>query len=121
MSCGTQLTNKNARVAQLVEHDLAKVEAAGSSPVSRFYFLPFHFITLHYKSPLNVLTGNFKIMPKEKPGSQVSKRIPGFFIFLFSLIFRIEAPLHRAAVNSVLFPPPEPEPYMLLSYIPAHG
>ena len=28
-----------ARVAQLVERDLAKVEAAGSSPVSRFYFL----------------------------------------------------------------------------------
>ncbi len=27
--------NKNARVAQLVERDLAKVEAAGSSPVSR--------------------------------------------------------------------------------------
>lgn len=26
---------KNARVAQLVERDLAKVEAAGSSPVSR--------------------------------------------------------------------------------------
>ncbi len=26
-----------ARVAQLVEHDLAKVGAAGSSPVSRFY------------------------------------------------------------------------------------
>ena len=37
MSCGTQLTNKNARVAQLVERDLAKVEAAGSSPVSRFF------------------------------------------------------------------------------------
>ena len=30
---------QNARVAQLVERDLAKVEAAGSSPVSRsFYF-----------------------------------------------------------------------------------
>ena len=27
----------NARVAQLVEHDLAKVGAAGSSPVSRFH------------------------------------------------------------------------------------
>ena len=27
--------HKNARVAQLVERDLAKVEAAGSSPVSR--------------------------------------------------------------------------------------
>lgn len=26
---------KNARVAQLVERDLAKVEATGSSPVSR--------------------------------------------------------------------------------------
>ena len=30
---------RNARVAQLVERDLAKVEAAGSSPVSRSYFL----------------------------------------------------------------------------------
>lgn len=29
---------KHARVAQLVERDLAKVEAAGSSPVSRFCF-----------------------------------------------------------------------------------
>ena len=31
---------RNARVAQLVERDLAKVEAAGSSPVSRFFYLP---------------------------------------------------------------------------------
>ena len=31
---------RNARVAQLVERDLAKVEAAGSSPVSRsLYFI----------------------------------------------------------------------------------
>lgn len=29
-----------ARVAQLVERDLAKVEAAGSSPVSRFFYFP---------------------------------------------------------------------------------
>ena len=29
---------QNARVAQLVERDLAKVEAAGSSPVSRFSY-----------------------------------------------------------------------------------
>ncbi len=28
---------RNARVAQLVERDLAKVEAAGSSPVSRLH------------------------------------------------------------------------------------
>ena len=28
-----------ARVAQLVEHDLAKVGAAGSSPVSRSFFI----------------------------------------------------------------------------------
>ena len=32
-----------ARVAQLVEHDLAKVGVAGSSPVSRFsYFIGLH-------------------------------------------------------------------------------
>ncbi len=30
--------HKNARVAQLVERDLAKVEAAGSSPVSRSFY-----------------------------------------------------------------------------------
>ena len=29
----------DARVAQLVERDLAKVEAAGSSPVSRSFYL----------------------------------------------------------------------------------
>ena len=35
-----QNTKEYARVAQLVEHDLAKVGAAGSSPVSRsFLFL----------------------------------------------------------------------------------
>ena len=39
MSCVQQehKTIRNARVAQLVERDLAKVEAAGSSPVSRFF------------------------------------------------------------------------------------
>ena len=44
MSCVQQehKTIRNARVAQLVERDLAKVEAAGSSPVSRsFLFLGF--------------------------------------------------------------------------------
>ena len=30
-------TKTDARVAQLVEHDLAKVGVAGSSPVSRFF------------------------------------------------------------------------------------
>ncbi|KLU70109.1 MAG: hypothetical protein RHS_4066 [Robinsoniella sp. RHS] len=36
----TRFSSKDdyARVAQLVERDLAKVEAAGSSPVSRFCF-----------------------------------------------------------------------------------
>ena len=34
-----QIPIKNARVAQLVERDLAKVEAAGSSPVSRSFLL----------------------------------------------------------------------------------
>ena len=34
--CSEQIVSQtNARVAQLVERDLAKVEAAGSSPVSR--------------------------------------------------------------------------------------
>ena len=31
----------HARVAQLVEHDLAKVGVAGSSPVSRFFYFLF--------------------------------------------------------------------------------
>ena len=32
-------TKTDARVAQLVEHDLAKVGVAGSSPVSRSYYV----------------------------------------------------------------------------------
>ena len=36
--CSTFAT-ANARIAQLVEHDLAKVGVAGSSPVSRSFFL----------------------------------------------------------------------------------
>ena len=36
-----QNTKQYARVAQLVEHDLAKVGAAGSSPVSRFFYFSF--------------------------------------------------------------------------------
>ena len=39
MMCFKSEAQKHARVAQLVERDLAKVEAAGSSPVSRSYFL----------------------------------------------------------------------------------
>ena len=34
-----QNTKQYARVAQLVEHDLAKVGVAGSSPVSRSFYL----------------------------------------------------------------------------------
>ena len=37
MMCFKSEAQKHARVAQLVEHDLAKVGAAGSSPVSRSY------------------------------------------------------------------------------------
>jgi hypothetical protein len=33
------IATANARIAQLVEHDLAKVGVAGSSPVSRSFFL----------------------------------------------------------------------------------
>ena len=36
----TAVRNQNARVAQLVEHDLAKVGAAGSSPVSCSWWKP---------------------------------------------------------------------------------
>ena len=35
---------KYARVAQLVERDLAKVEAAGSSPVSRSFYFPKRYL-----------------------------------------------------------------------------
>ena len=56
MSCVQQEHNKirNARVAQLVERDLAKVEAAGSSPVSRFFHAkgyPKGYPFLHEMSP----------------------------------------------------------------------
>ena len=37
---GNIVSDYNARVAQLVERDLAKVEAAGSSPVSRLKNTP---------------------------------------------------------------------------------
>ena len=37
MMCFKSEAQKHALVAQLVEHDLAKVGAAGSSPVSRSY------------------------------------------------------------------------------------
>ncbi len=33
------MQSENARIAQLVEHDLAKVGVAGSSPVSRSFFM----------------------------------------------------------------------------------
>ena len=59
MSCVQQehKTIRNARVAQLVERDLAKVEAAGSSPVSRFFYfrnfaeckVPFLFLPMQRK------------------------------------------------------------------------
>ena len=56
MSCVQQehKTIRNARVAQLVERDLAKVEAAGSSPVSRFFHVkryPIGYLFLHEMSP----------------------------------------------------------------------
>ena len=56
MSCVQQehKTIRNARVAQLVERDLAKVEAAGSSPVSRFFHAkryPIGYLLLHEMSP----------------------------------------------------------------------
>ena len=38
-SLGCILTNSKAGIAQLVERNLAKVEVAGSSPVSRSTFL----------------------------------------------------------------------------------
>ena len=51
---------KHARVAQLVERDLAKVEAAGSSPVSRSFHAkgyPIGYPFLHEKSPDGLRTG----------------------------------------------------------------
>lgn len=49
-----------ARVAQLVERDLAKVEAAGSSPVSRSFHAkgyPIGYPFLHEMSPDGLRTG----------------------------------------------------------------
>ena len=40
--CFESEAQKHARVAQLVEHDLAKVGVAGSSPVFRSFFI-FYF------------------------------------------------------------------------------
>ena len=53
-------TQRNARVAQLVERDLAKVEAAGSSPVSRSFHAkgyPVGYPFLHEMSPDGLRTG----------------------------------------------------------------
>ena len=41
--------NQHARVAQLVEYDLAKVGVAGSSPVSRFFICVESFEILIWK------------------------------------------------------------------------
>ena len=53
----TTETTKHARVAQLVEHDLAKVGAAGSSPVSRseelLGFKKFFFLRTAIKTERN--------------------------------------------------------------------
>ena len=52
---------KYARVAQLVERDLAKVEAAGSSPVSRsFLFLGFMRVP-RFRSPLLIYIELLKV------------------------------------------------------------
>ena len=62
MSCVQQEHRiiRNARVAQLVERDLAKVEAAGSSPVSRSFHAkgyPIGYPFLHEMSPDGLRTG----------------------------------------------------------------
>ena len=62
MSCVQQehKTIRNARVAQLVERDLDKVEAAGSSPVSRSFHAqgyPIGYPFLHEMSPDGLRTG----------------------------------------------------------------
>ena len=52
---------RNARVAQLVERDLAKVEAAGSSPVSRFsYALDFPGLFLYAKGNYAGISFSYK-------------------------------------------------------------
>ena len=43
-----QNTKQYARVAQLVEHDLAKVGAAGSSPVSRSFYFPVNLLCVEF-------------------------------------------------------------------------
>ena len=51
---------KYARVAQLVERDLAKVEAAGSSPVSRsFLFLGFMRVPRYSGSAFSLHNRNY--------------------------------------------------------------
>ena len=48
-------TDEHARVAQLVERDLAKVEAAGSSPVSRSFLLEAEILYLQGFPPFFLL------------------------------------------------------------------
>lgn len=55
ISCLRDTSTRYARVAQLVERDLAKVEAAGSSPVSRFYFLKLEDSSFFFYSRKQIL------------------------------------------------------------------
>ena len=65
-----------ARVAQLVEHDLAKVGAAGSSPVSRFLYkrrYPIGYLLFH-KRFLPDLTGSKSSLRFMLSPALISKR-----------------------------------------------
>ena len=68
-----------ARVAQLVEHDLAKVGAAGSSPVSRslFFVGSLDFSSLPFFC--NVLTTIFPSKEKQEDDKVI------FLFFMYSL------------------------------------
>ena len=72
----------NARVAQLVERDLAKVEAAGSSPVSRFFLLSENSSSSSMKELLFFLTF---------PGS---RQMNFLFLWLVALWYHI----HRSCL-----------------------
>ena len=70
------LSLRHARVAQLVERDLAKVEAAGSSPVSRFFILLEGRTSLKDARPFAFCI--FSMHKYSLPFSQALPEVPAF-------------------------------------------
>ena len=80
---------KYARVAQLVERDLAKVEAAGSSPVSRsFLFLGFMRVPRFSESAFNLRNwACWKVKVKSFAPRQIQRRLFAALVTLSRKVF----------------------------------